>query len=593
MEGLPTFDCPACLSVLVACLALAAAWLAGRAFARQSVSPSPRRADGWRPVDQLTQFKVSDPTSPIGHLGVAFTDMATKLNLDEAERESIMRALREGEERLQIAQDVAGLGVWDWDHQADKIAWSPQMFSIMGLDPDQHAAELFSAWIDAVHGEDRERMEREVQHLLRTLVPQTSEYRILRQDGSVRWLLMRGQSLPDGAGNPLRTVIVNLDITANKESEVRERFLLGLSDKIRDLARPGEILMAVADTLGRHLGVSRLGYGEVNDATMVLTTLAEWHTEEMPDVRGRHPLIPFGPILCADLKAGRTAVFEDARSDPRAEGNVETYEELQCIASISVPLVKEGELRAALYVHSKTRRQWTPGEIDLCQDVAERTWAAVERARSDARQRLLINELNHRVKNTLATVQSIAAQSLKAEHPKAAHDAFEARLFALSKTHDVLTRENWEGANLHDIIEEAMAPYRRDQVERFRIDGVALQVPPRIALSLAMAMHELSTNAAKYGAFSTDIGRVTVCWDVAETADGKHIALRWLEEGGPLVQAPTRKGFGSRLIERGLTRELSGEVVLDYQPSGLSCTIRFPLPKAQDSDGENLIMGFA
>jgi two-component sensor histidine kinase/PAS domain-containing protein len=582
MEGLPTLDCSMCMFALLACIALVAAWLAGRASVRHKPS---RTADG------QARFEVSDPTSPIGHLGAAFTSMAAKLNLGDAEREDIMRALREGEERLQTAQDVAGLGVWDWDHQAGKIAWSPQMFSIMDLDPG--APDLFRAWLDAIHEQDRERMEQELGQLLRTLEPRTSEYRVVRPDGSIRWLLMRGQSLPDGAGMPLRTVIVNLDMTASKESEARERVLLGLSDKIRDLARPSEILMTVAETLGRHLGVSRLGYGEINHATMILSTLADWHTDEMPDATGQHPLAPFGPDLCADLRAGRTVIFEDALRDQRAKDHVATYEALQCIASISVPLVKEGELRAALYVHSASRRQWTPDEIELCRDVAERTWAAVERARSDARQRLLINELNHRVKNTLATVQSIAAQSFKAENSGVAQEAFEARLFALSKTHDVLTRENWEGANLHDIVEEALAPYRREQTERFTIGGARLQVPPRVALPLAMALHELSTNAAKYGAFSTDSGRVDVHWDVTETADGETVTLRWREQGGPTVQPPTRKGFGSRLIERGLTRELAGEVLLDYQPSGLCCTISFPLPKVQWSGGEDVVVSEA
>jgi two-component sensor histidine kinase/PAS domain-containing protein len=581
MEGLPTLDRSMCVFALLGCMALVAAWVAGRASIRHKPFSSSRTVGG------QARFEVSDPTSPIGHLGAAFTDMAAKLNLGNAEREGIMRALREGEERLQTAQDVAGLGVWDWDHQAGKIAWSPQMFSIMDLDPG--APDLFRAWLGAIHEQDRERMEKELEQLLRTLEPRTSEYRIVRPDGSIRWLLMRGQSLPDGAGKPLRTVIVNLDMTASKESEARERVLLGLSDKIRDLVRPSEILMTVAETLGRHLGVSRLGYGEINDATMILSTLADWHTDEMPDATGQHPLAPFGPDLCADLKAGRTVIFDDARSDPRAKDHVATYEVLQCIASISVPLVKEGELRAALYVHSRSRRLWTPGEIELCRDVAERTWAAVERARSDAHQRLLINELNHRVKNTLATVQSIAAQSFKGENPGAAQEAFEARLFALSKTHDVLTRENWEGANLHDIVEEALAPYRREGTERFAIGGARVQVPPRVALPLAMALHELSTNAAKYGAFSTDGGRVDVQWDVTETVDGEKVTLRWREQGGPAVQPPTRKGFGSRLIERGLTRELAGEVLLDYRPSGLSCTISFPLPKVQWSGGEDVV----
>lgn len=583
MEELPIYSGQAIFYVFIGLLALAAAWVAGRASAQRPLSAFNQAIDRWRKGDLQTRIKVLDPHTPIGRLSLAFNDMATKLSLREAERESVLRVLREGEERLQIAQDVAGLGIWDWDHLTGEISWSAQMFQLVGLDPTVTDANLSLVWQHLIHPDDRMWMEQEVRRFSRTLEPLTAEYRIMREDGSIRWLLMRGQSLPDPAGKPVRTVIVNLDITSSKDSEVRERFLLSLSDKIRDLDRPDEILMTVAEALGNHLGVTRVGYGDVDDATMILSTLVDWHTDDAPDVPGRHPLKPFGPYFCSDLKSGRTAVFDDALSDPRAEGHYAAYAALDCIASVSVPLVKEGQLRAALYIHSEAPRRWTQAEIDLSRDVAERTWAAVERAKSDARRRLLINELNHRVKNTLATVQSIAAQSFKAGEPKAAREAFEARLFALSKTHDVLTRENWERVNLRDIAEEAMAPYRRDQIERFAIEGPALHVPPRIALPLAMALHELTTNAVKYGAFSVDSGRVLIHWDLIEGWDEKSLTLRWQEEGGPPVKSPTRKGFGSRLIERSLSRELSGKVLLDYRPSGLLCTISLPLPVAQES----------
>ena len=581
MEELPIYNGQAIFYVFIGCLALAAAWLAGRASAQRPLAAFNQAVEQWRRGDLQTRIKVQDPHTPVGQLSLAFNDMATKLSLREAERESVLRVLHEGEERLQIAQDVAGLGIWDWNHLTGEISWSVQMFRLVGLDPDATDANLSHVWQQLIHPEDRSWMEQEVRRFSRTLDPLTAEYRILREDGSVRWLLMRGQSLPDADSKPVRTVIVNLDITSSKDSEMRERFLLSLSDKIRDLDRPDEILMAVAEALGHHLGVTRVGYGDVDNATMILSTLVDWHTEEAPDVFGRHPLKPLGPSFCSDLKSGRTVVFDDALSDPRAEGHYSAYAALDCIASISVPLVKEGQLRAALYIHSGTSRRWSQAEIDLCRDVAERTWAAVERAKSDARRRLLINELNHRVKNTLATVQSIAAQSFKVGEPKTARDVFEARLFALSKTHDVLTRENWEGVNLCDIAEEAMAPYRRDQVERFTIEGPALHVPPRIALPLAMALHELSTNAVKYGALSVDSGRVLIHWDLVEGWDEKGLILHWEEQGGPPVKAPTRKGFGSRLIERSLSRELSGRVTLDYRPSGLLCTISLPLPTAQ------------
>jgi PAS domain S-box-containing protein len=584
MVNLPLMDWRVLAYLLGICLAAAAAWLAGRASVKRRYKSFYQAVEQWRHGDLQVRVEVSDPRTPIGHLSTTFNDIISKLNQREAERETVLKSLQEGEERLQIAQDVAGLGIWDWDHSTGEISWSQQMFTLTGIEPDENKRNPFKAWLDVLHPDDREDMEWKVKQLPRTLEPLTVECRIIRSDGSVRWLQMRGQSLTGTMGKPLRTVIVTLDITPSKETEVRERFLLNLSDQIRDLVRPDDILMTVAEALGNHLGVTRVGYGEIDHATMMLTTLVDWHAEGMPYMVGRHPLTPFGSFVCEEMRAGRMIIIDDALSDPRVAHNVDVFIALQTIGNITVSLVKEGELRAALYVHHMAKRPWTQSEIELCRDVAERTWAAVERARSDARQRLLINELNHRVKNTLATVQSVAAHSFRIGDPNAGRAAFEARLFALSKTHDVLTRENWEGANLQDIVQEAMAPYTRDNTERFKVVGEPLQLPPRIALPLAMALHELSTNAAKYGAFATESGEVIIEWALIRVEDGPRLVLKWTELGGPPVQPPTHKGFGSRLIERGLTRELGGTVDLDYRPSGLVCTVSFPLPEAETVD---------
>lgn len=584
MIDLPIWDWRVIAALLAFGVTAGAAWLAGRASVRRPLKSFYRAVDQWRHGDLQMRVDVGNPNTPIGHLGSAFNDMAGKLSDRETERENVLKILQEGEERLQIAQDVAGLGIWDWDHSTGEITWSLQMFRITDLAPDDNDANPFKAWLGILHPDDRERMEWLVKQLPRTLEPLTTEYRIVRSDGSVRWLQMRGQSLAGKSDKPLRTVLVNIDITPSKESEVRERFLLHLSDRIRDLARPDDILMSVAEALGTHLGVTRVGYGEIDHATMMLTTLVDWHAEGMPYMVGRHPLAPFGPFVCGEMRAGRMLVVDDALSDPRVAENVDVFAALQTIGNITVSLVKEGELRAALYVHHVAKRHWSQSEIDLCRDVAERTWSAVERARSDLRQRLLINELNHRVKNTLATVQSVAAHSFKIGDPNAARAAFEARLFALSKTHDVLTRENWNAANLRDIVLEATAPYQRDSLERIRIEGEAVQLPPRVALPLAMALHELSTNAAKYGALSTEAGEVRIAWRLSEAGGEPHLSLVWTETGGPATREPTHKGFGSRLIERGLTRELGGTVSLDYQPAGLICSFSVPLPEAETVD---------
>ncbi len=206
--------------------------------------------------------------------------------------------------------------------------------------------------------------------------------------------------------------------------------------------------------------------------------------------------------------------------------------------------------------------------------------------RAEEHLRLLINELNHRVKNTLATVQSLAVQSFHRptfqhnEELMAARSAFEARLFALARGHDVLTRENWESANLTDLIAQACAPYRGHPEEAKKIEAVGseLRVPPPMALSLSMALHELSTNALKYGALSVPAGQVVISWKTVAASTGQRLILRWEEQGGPPVAAPTRKGFGSRLIQDGLARELNGVVQIVYEPAGVVCTIDVPLP---------------
>jgi len=195
-----------------------------------------------------------------------------------------------------------------------------------------------------------------------------------------------------------------------------------------------------------------------------------------------------------------------------------------------------------------------------------------------ARERLtlLVNELNHRVKNTLATIQSVARQSLRsAPNLLEGQKVFDSRIVALSNAHDILTREHWEGASLRKIVAESLAPHAGDGSERrLRFSGPEIRLRPKAALALSMALHELATNAIKYGAFSNTQGMVEVGWNIED--DG-HFALRWSEKGGPVVSVPSKRGFGSRLIEQGLSQDLGGLVSLDFPSSGVVCSIRAPL----------------
>lgn len=187
------------------------------------------------------------------------------------------------------------------------------------------------------------------------------------------------------------------------------------------------------------------------------------------------------------------------------------------------------------------------------------------------RQRLLVDELNHRVKNTLATVQAIAQQTLRGSStPEIFTEAFESRLMALSKTHNALTDSHWAGAGLRQILFQELSPHG---AERVALQGAEVQLSARVALALGMVFHELATNAAKYGALSS-AGRLRVSWSINDT---DTLSVEWRETGGPVPQPPSRRGFGSRLIERSITGELQGQIEIDYQTTGLACYFQVPL----------------
>jgi NO-binding membrane sensor protein with MHYT domain/two-component sensor histidine kinase len=207
----------------------------------------------------------------------------------------------------------------------------------------------------------------------------------------------------------------------------------------------------------------------------------------------------------------------------------------------------------------------------VIRDVTDRRRAFAELETSERRQQLLINELNHRVKNTLASIQSIAALTARrSETIEEFGDLFQARLMALSDTHNLLTATGWEKATLRDLLAKELRPYAVDQ---FVLEGPEVMLEPVQALAMGMIAHELVTNAAKHGALSAHGGRVTCGWSTPDP-DGR-VTLNWIETGGPKVVTPERRGFGSRLIATSLKGDLPGEADIDYAPGGLRVRMTF------------------
>jgi two-component sensor histidine kinase len=193
-------------------------------------------------------------------------------------------------------------------------------------------------------------------------------------------------------------------------------------------------------------------------------------------------------------------------------------------------------------------------------------------ARAETLHDLLIEELNHRVKNTLAILQAIAVQTFRTAS-RAEREKFEGRLRALAEAHDLLSSEKWQGSGLQDVLDRVLQPYSLNNPDRIKMTGPKVPLAPRLAVVLSMIVHEIATNAAKYGALSNDTGVVTLDWEILTEAGAPKLRLTWTETGGPPVVAPVQRGFGSRMIERSARDQLGGEATVDFLPRGVVYTV--------------------
>ena len=278
-------------------------------------------------------------------------------------------------------------------------------------------------------------------------------------------------------------------------------------------------------------------------------------------------------------KRASPLLFAEMRRRPEATLSTVSLEGLPLITSFARSSVTGWTVAAGIAEGSLVGPLWRKlavtsliGGVLLLTGLAFAVRMATTIARGEMLHNLLIEELNHRVKNTLAILQAIAVQTFRSAS-KTERETFEGRLGALAEAHNLLSIEKWQGSGLQDVVSRVLQPYLLNNPRRLRMSGPKVPLSPRLAVVLSMILHEIATNAAKYGALSNDSGSIALDWEVTEETGKPKLRLIWTEVGGPPVVAPVRRGFGSRLIERSARDQLGGEATVDFLPRGVVCTV--------------------
>src|SRR6266404_94597 len=460
------------------------------------------------------------------------------LAIDISERKQKEELLRESEARLQFALDAGGAGMWESSLESGEIIATDRAFAMHGLPPGSPMTQ--DKALATVHPDDRPNVEQALHDTLETGAPFHVEYRFQQSDGSVRWL--DSQAKLRETGGQRRLIGLVRDISRRKASEAtiqtsKIRLQLALDaarlgwwlyDPVQGTASWDERFKAIFDIVapGADLA-SIMACVPPEDAARVCATAAA-------------ALNPVDP-----------KPFVGEYRVQRISGEIR-WIEVYGMATFE----GSGEARRAVLM------------VGTAADITERK-------RAEERQLLLMRELNHRTKNLLSVVQSIANQTV-ASNPSDFAERFSRRIQALSANQDLLVRSEWRGVEIEDLVRAQLAHFADLIGARIMIEGPHLSVTPSAAQSIGMALHELATNAGKYGSLSDDHGGVTIDWRLE---DGQF-SIGWIEHDGPHVKPPKRRGFGSTIISAVAEASVGGEVELDYASTGVVWRLKCSASKA-------------
>lgn len=353
------------------------------------------------------------------------------------------------------------------------------------------------------------------------------------------------------------------------------RFLLDLSEVFRHARDIGEARHKAIAMFGRLIGADRVGFRErvASSGACEMTDLYEG-----PGVKPMDPAVPasvIGSRIWDRLRSGKLVAIADTELSDEIGVAREFFRSVGARAVLSIPWLSDGSLEATLFVHSAEPRPWSEFEITTAQQVLDRTCGWMERERMADRERIMMREIDHRARNTLAIVQSVVRLTLAEDVGSFRHKISD-RISALARTHSLLASSRWSPVDVHELLREELAPYGDVSAGRVDIEGEHMMLPPDEAHSVALVIHELTTNAAKHGAFSAPGGRLRVSWSNTDGA----LDMTWQEllpDTGGTTTGSTRRGFGSSLLERVVEGQLRGSIERDLTPSGICFRIVIPL----------------
>ena len=462
------------------------------------------------------------------------------------------RALRVSEQRLRLAVEATGIGIWDVDVATGRRRWSAEMCAILGLPVDATAdQDTFSALI---HPDDRAAIDAAYENAYRS--PQNgsfdSEFRVRRKnDGAERWVAISGKVSYDASGQPIRGVGTIRDI---HDRRLAEETLRDTEERYRLATEANDVGTWDLDMLsGEHRWsptFKRL-WGLPADAPSEPKVL--------------YPLV-------ADSDWVRIRETWKAAWDPAGGGRLSLQYEIR--------RANDGARRWFSFAGRVLFDQRSKKPIRALGIVTDVT----ERQQVEERQRLVLREMNHRVKNSLALVQAIVWQTIRmTPDPKVAFERIQSRIMSLARTHDFLNQGDRAGVSLQTLIAGEFAPFVGHE-NQVALDGPPVMLDSSAVFALGLTFHELAANAVKHGALSAVSGRVSVDWLVTERDGKPRLAINWRERGGPPVTRVRRVGFGSRLIEVNLRSTLGGDVETKYAKAGLTCSFSFPLRPVDAED---------